>query len=149
MSSFFFLSSSACSSASLIIFSISSGVRPEEIEKIIKEAEEHAEEDRKKKELIEAKNQLDHLVYQLEKTIKEAGEKIPSDVKQEAEKAIEEAKKAIETATDIEQVRRITDRVLQVSSKLGTTLYGEAGKSAGSEKKGREDDGEVEAKPVD
>lgn len=128
---------------------ISSGLTPEEIEKIIKEAEEHAEEDRKKKELIEAKNQLDHLVYQLEKTIKEVGDKIPGDIKQEAEKTIEEARKTIETATDIEQVRGVTDRVLQVSSKLGTTLYGEVGKSTGGDKKDQEGDGEVEAKPVD
>ncbi len=128
---------------------ISSGLTPEEIERIIKEAEEHAEEDRKKKELIEAKNQLDQLVYGIEKTLREAGDKLPADLKEEAQKLVEEAKKVIETATDIDQVKNMTDRVMNLSQRIGTAIYGEAGKGAGSQKKDEGGEGEVEAKPVD
>ncbi|NPA32815.1 MAG: molecular chaperone DnaK [Aquificae bacterium] len=127
---------------------ISSGLTPEEIERIIKEAEQHAEEDKRKKELIEAKNQLDQLVYQLERTLKEAGDKLPPELKQEAQKAVDEAKKVIETATDIEEVRRMTQRITEVSAKVGEVLYKEAGKTQ-QDKKDEGGEGEVEAKPVD
>ena len=128
---------------------ISSGLTPEEIERIIKEAEEHAEEDRKKKELIEAKNQLDQLVYGIEKTLKEAGDKLPADLKEEAQKLVEEAKKVIETATEIDQVKNMTDRIMSLSQRIGTAIYGEAGKGTGTQKKDEGGEGEVEAKPVD
>ena len=126
---------------------ISSGLTPEEIERIIREAEEHAEEDRKKKELIEAKNQLDHLVYGIERTLREAGDKIPANLKEEAQKLVEEAKRVIQTATDIQEVRQMTDRVMNLSQRIGTAIYGEVGKGTQGRSEGGE--GEVEAKPVD
>lgn len=126
---------------------ISSGLTPEEIERIIREAEEHAEEDRKKKELIEAKNQLDQLVYGIERTLREAGDKIPSNLKEEAQRLVEEAKTVIQTATDIEQVRQMTNRVMNLSQRIGTAIYGEVGK--GTQRDSESGEGEVEAKPVD
>jgi len=125
---------------------ISSGLTPEEIERIIKEAEEHAEEDRRKKELVEARNELDQLLYQLEKTLKEAGDKVPEELKREAEGLIAEAKKVMETATSAEEIRRTTQKVTEFSSKLASHLYKE--QPAGEKKEGG-DEGEVEAKPVD
>ncbi|NPB07021.1 MAG: molecular chaperone DnaK [Aquificae bacterium] len=126
---------------------ISSGLTPEEIERIIKEAEEHAEEDRRKKELVEAKNELDHLLYQLEKVLKESGDKLPEELKREAEAVVAEAKKTLETAQSAEEVRQVTKKVLAVSEKIGKTLYGQQPTSYKKEEGG--DEGEVEAKPVD
>ncbi len=120
----------------------SSGLTQEEIEKMVKEAEAHAEEDRKKKELIETKNQLDQLVYNLEKIVNENKEKLPEDQVKEAQKVIEEAKKVIAEAQDIEQIKATMDKVLQTSSKIGSKIYEGAGKQAGG-------DDVVDAKPVD
>ncbi len=127
----------------------SSGLTQEEIEKMVKEAEAHAEEDRKKKELIETKNQLDQLVYNLEKIINENKDKIPQEHVKEAQEVIEEAKKTMQEAQDIEQVKSVMDKVLQVSSKIGSQMYQEAGqqKEQGDKKEGGDD--VVDAKPVD
>ncbi len=129
----------------------SSGLTQEEIERMVKEAEAHAEEDKKKKELIETKNQLDQLVYNLEKIINEHKEKIPQDQVKEAQEVIEEAKKTLQEAQTIEQVKSVMDKVLQVSSKVGSRIYEEAGKGAGQGNKNNKEGGDdvVDAKPVD
>ena len=106
----------------------SSGLTQEEIERMIKEAQLHEEEDKKKKELIEAKNQLDQYVYNLEKVLKENRDKIPSDLISEAEKTIEEAKKVFASSQDIQEVRKTTERVLEVAGKIGGRIYQETGK---------------------
>ncbi|ADC89732.1 chaperone protein DnaK [Thermocrinis albus DSM 14484] len=121
----------------------SSGLTQEEIERIIREAQMHEEEDRKKKELIEAKNQLDQHVYHLEKVLRESRDKLPSDLVSEAEAVITEARKAIESSQQIEEVRRVTEKVLSVAGKVGSYLYQEAGKKPGG------DSGDViEGKPL-
>ena len=128
----------------------SSGLTQEEIERMVKEAEAHAEEDRKKKELIETKNQLDQLVYNLEKIINENKDKLPEDHVKEAQEVIEEAKKVIAEAQEIDQVKSVMDKVLQVSSKIGSQIYEGAGKQAGGgENKKEGGDDVVDAKPVD
>ena len=75
----------------------SSGLSKDEVEKMTKEAELHAEEDRKRKEAVESRNQLDSAIYQLEKTFKEAGDKLPAEVKAKIEPALAEAKKDLES----------------------------------------------------
>ncbi|WP_457600349.1 molecular chaperone DnaK [Hydrogenivirga sp.] len=132
----------------------SSGLTQEEIEKMVQEAEAHAEEDRKKKELIETKNQLDQLTYNLEKIINENKDKLPEEHVKEAQEAIEEAKKVMQEAQEIDQVKAVMDKVLNVSSKIGAQIYEGAGKQAGTEggeggdkKEGGDD--VVDAKPVD
>ena len=128
----------------------SSGLTQEEIEKMVKEAEAHAEEDRKKKELIETKNQLDQLVYNLEKIINENKDKIPQEHVKEAQEVIEEAKKTMQEAQNIEQVKSVMDKVLQVSSKIGSQMYQETGQQKGPESNKKEGgDDVVDAKPVD
>ena len=129
----------------------SSGLTQEEIEKMVKEAEAHAEEDKKKKELIETKNQLDQLVYNLEKTINENKDKIPEEEVKSAQQVIEEAKKAVHEEQDIAKVREMMDKVLQASSKIGAHIYESAGKEAGTDKGDKKDSGDdvVDAKPVD
>ena len=126
----------------------SSGLTQEEIERIIKEAEAHAEEDKKKKELIETRNQLDQLVYNLEKNLREYKDKIPEDLRKEAEQVVDEAKKVMQSAQEIDQLKSMMEKVLQVSSKIGTHIYQEAEKKSGGEKKEGGDD-VVDAKPVD
>ncbi len=101
----------------------SSGLTQEEIERMVKEAQLHEEEDRKKKELVEAKNQLDQHVYNLEKVLRESKDKLPADVVSEAEKAIEEAKRVFASSQDLQEVRRTTEKVLEVASKVGSHLY--------------------------
>ncbi|MDM7266971.1 MAG: molecular chaperone DnaK [Aquificaceae bacterium] len=105
----------------------SSGLTQEEIERMIKEAQMHEEEDKRKKELIEAKNQLDQHVYNLEKVLKESRDKLPSDVISEAEKTIEEAKKVFANSQDINEVRSMTEKVLEVAGKVGSHLYQDTG----------------------
>ncbi|MSU46767.1 MAG: molecular chaperone DnaK [Lacunisphaera sp.] len=99
----------------------SSGLSKEEVEKMTKEAELNAESDRKHKEAVEAKNQLDTTIYQLEKTLKEAGNKIPADVKGKFEQAIADAKKELES-NDTDRMKA----ALEVLSKTGAELYQQA-----------------------
>lgn len=103
----------------------SSGLSKDEVEKMTKEAELHAEEDRKRKESVETKNQLDSTIYQLEKTLKEAGDKLPSDKKSKIESAIAEAKKDLESA-DTARMKSAMEKL----TALGGELYAEAQKAA-------------------
>ncbi len=96
----------------------SSGLSPEEIDKMTKEAELHAEEDEKRKEAVETRNQLDSTVYQMEKMLGEAGDKLPDDKKAPIEGAIAEGKKALES-DDAEQMKAAMENL----SKLGADLY--------------------------
>jgi molecular chaperone DnaK len=109
----------------------SSGLTQEDIERIIKEAQMHEEEDRKKKELIEAKNQLDMHLYNLEKVLRENRDKLSSDLVSEAERVIQEGKKVFAESQDIDEVRRTTERVLDVAGKVGGYIYQSAGKKEG------------------
>ncbi|MCC6063500.1 MAG: molecular chaperone DnaK [Thermocrinis sp.] len=111
----------------------SSGLTQEDIERIIREAQMHEEEDRKKKELIEAKNQLDMHLYNLEKVLRENRDKLPSDLVSEAERIIQEGKKVFAESQDINEVRRTTERVLEVAGKVGGYLYQSAGKKEGGD----------------
>jgi molecular chaperone DnaK len=111
----------------------SSGLTQEDIEKIVKEAQMHEEEDRRKKELIDAKNQLDMHLYNLEKVLRENRDKLPSDIISEAEKVIQEGKKVFAESQDIDEVRRATERVLDVAGKVGGYIYQSAGKKEGGD----------------
>jgi len=103
----------------------SSGLSEEEIQKIIKEAELHAEEDRRKKELVEARNNADSLIYTTEKSLREVGDKIDEATKAEINKAIEELKKAME-GDDIEEIKRKTEALTQASHRLAEMMYARA-----------------------
>ncbi len=108
----------------------SSGLTEEEIERMVREAEAHAEEDRRKKEEIELRNQLDGLVYSVEKTLNENREKIPvSDIK-EVEEAIAEAKKVLEEKRGIDEIKRAIERVTQASHRIAQFMYQQAQASA-------------------
>jgi len=121
----------------------SSGLSKEEVEKMTKEAELNAAEDAKRKEAVEAKNQLDSTIYQLEKTIKDAGEKLPADIKGKMEAAITDAKKDLES-NDPAKMKAALENL----QKLGAELYqqtqaaaGAAGSGAGQSDAGAADAG--------
>ncbi len=112
----------------------SSGLSEEEIEKLVKEAELHAEDDKKQKELVEARNQADSLIYQTEKSIKELGDKVDATVKANIEGASEKVKKAME-GTDAEEIKKASEELMQASHKLAETMYSQAsdaGKAEGT-----------------
>ena len=118
----------------------SSGLSKEEIEKLVKEAEAHAEEDKKKKELIEARNQADTLVYSVEKSLKDMADQVDAEEKSRIEGAMEKVKKAMES-DDIDAIKAAQEELTQASHKLAEAMYAKAsakGETAGA---GAEDDG--------
>jgi molecular chaperone DnaK len=110
----------------------SGGLSEADIQKMIKEAEAHAEEDRRRKELVEARNQADAAIYSTEKALKEAEGKIPTDVKKQVEQAIAEAKQSL-TAENAQTIRQATERLQQVASKIGDALNRAASQGAGGQ----------------
>jgi len=103
----------------------SSGLSKEEIERLVKDAELHAEEDKKKKELVEARNSADALIYSTEKSIKDLGDKVDAGTKSKVESGISDLKKAIE-GNDAEEIRRLSESLTQVSHKLAEAMYKQA-----------------------
>jgi molecular chaperone DnaK len=103
----------------------SSGLSEEEIENLIKDAELHAEEDKSKRELVDARNMADSLIYSTEKSIKEIGDKLDESTKEDINRAIENLKKAME-GEDTEEIKRLADELTQASHKLAETMYAKA-----------------------
>ncbi len=112
----------------------SSGLNEEEIDKMVKEAEMHAEEDKKKKELIDVKNKADSLVYSTEKSLKDFNDKISEDEKKSIEESIEKAKKTVESGTK-EEIEKAMEELATKSHKLAEEAY----KKAQSEQKAQDD----------
>jgi molecular chaperone DnaK len=106
----------------------SSGLSEAEIQKLVRDAEAHAEEDKKKKELIETRNQADSMAYSVEKNIKEYGEKIDASEKARIEDAIAKVRKAIE-GDDIDAIKRAQEELTNVSHKLAEAMYAKASAS--------------------
>ncbi|HNQ18086.1 MAG TPA: molecular chaperone DnaK [Smithellaceae bacterium] len=100
----------------------SSGLTEEEIQKLMREAEQHAEEDKRRKELIEARNQADSMIYSVEKNIKEFGDKIDASEKSRIEDAINKTKKAME-GDDIQAIKKAQDELMSASHKLAEAMY--------------------------
>ncbi|MDJ0780396.1 MAG: molecular chaperone DnaK [Desulfosarcinaceae bacterium] len=103
----------------------SSGLTQEEIEKAVKEAELHAEEDKAKKDLIEARNHADALIYNTEKSLKDLGDKVDADTRAKVEAAIEPLRKAME-GDDAAEIKRLSDELTQASHKVAEAMYQQA-----------------------
>ena len=114
-----------------ITITASSGLNEAEVEKMRREAELHADEDKKRKELIEAKNNADNAVYTAEKALRDYGEKIPADTRSKVEAEVANVKKAME-GSDVESMKRATDQLFQVVQQIGATMYQESGPQAGA-----------------
>jgi len=108
----------------------SSGLTKEEIEAAEKEAELHAEDDRKKKELVEARNTADSLIYSTEKSIKDLGDKVDEETQTKVAAAIEPLKKAME-GDDPEEIKRLSEELTQASHKLAEAMYQQAAAEGG------------------
>jgi len=104
----------------------SSGLSEEEIEKMVKDAELHAEEDRKAKEMIEARNEADSLIYSTEKSLKEFGDKVSDSDKSAIENAEKELKTALE-GDNVEEIRQKMEALKQASYKLAEEMYKQSG----------------------
>ena len=100
----------------------SSGLSEQEIEKLVKEAEAHAEEDKRKRELVEARNQADSMIYSVEKNIGEFGDKIDAGEKSRIEEAIAGLKKAME-GDDIVAIKAAEEKLTTASHKLAEAMY--------------------------
>ena len=133
-----------------------SALPKDDIEKMVRDAEEYAEEDRKRREEAEVRNQADSLVYQTEKFLGENEDKVPEDIKSEVREALAEVKKALES-NDTEAIKTASERAAQVSQKMGTAIYQQAqaqqassqSESADGSSSSQDDDEVVEAEIVD
>jgi len=135
-----------------ITITASSGLSKEEVERLQREAEMHASEDEKKRQEIEARNMADNLAYTAERTIREQGDKVPSDLKEELEGKIAAVKTAL-SGSDTEQVNRAAQELSETMQKVGAAVYGQAGEGAppppggeqaGTGESGAGDEGTVE-----
>ena len=114
-----------------ITITASSNLTEEEINKAVKEAEANAEEDKKRREFIETKNNADNLIYQMEKQVKENGDKLPEEDKTKLNEAIEKAKKDVES-TDVEVVKKATEELTNVANDVFARMYQNASANAQS-----------------
>jgi molecular chaperone DnaK len=103
----------------------SSGLSEQEIQNLVKDAELHAEEDKKKRELVDARNMADSLIYSTEKSIKELGDKVDASTKGDVDRAIEKLKKAME-GDDAQVIKRLSDELTQTSHKIAEMMYSRA-----------------------
>ena len=105
-----------------ITISGSTALSDDEVDRMVKDAESHAEEDKKHKDEIEVRNQVDSLAYSTEQTLKDLGEKVPADQKKAAEDAVTEARKALD-GQDVDAIRAAGDKLQEVGHKLAEVVY--------------------------
>jgi len=117
----------------------------EEIDKMMKEAEAHKEEDDKKKEIADAKNDAEQVIFMTEKAIKDLGDKVSDKDKEEAEELIEKTKKAIE-GEDVDKIKDAKDELLKKANEFASKVYEEAAKQNKTEESSEEDKEEKEDK---
>ena len=129
----------------------SSGLTKEEIEKMKKDAEMHAEEDKKNREIAETKNQAEALIYSTEKTLRDFADKIKDELKKELEAKVADLKKANESG-DIEIIKKSLQELSLAAQKVGSEIYqqkGQAGEQAAGESQGGQEGGEDKDKPIE
>jgi molecular chaperone DnaK len=129
-----------------ITITASSGLASEEVERMRQEAELHATEDKARRDLIEAKNTADNSVYGVEKVLKDLGDKVPEDIKNEVQAAVDEVKRAKE-GEDEPAIRKAVDALSQVVQKVGSAAYGPAAEQTGEPVDPQEPTGEDPVEP--
>jgi len=127
-----------------------SSLPEEDIERMVREAEEHAEEDKKRREAAEARNNAEQLAYSVEKILKDNDEKLPDDVKSEVQTDLDALKSAL-AGDDDEAVQKAADTLAASQTKLGEALYqsGEESPAEGGESESVDDESIVDAEVVD
>jgi molecular chaperone DnaK len=126
-----------------ITITASSGLSEAEVENMRKEAESHAEEDRKRKDIIEARNQADNMAYAAEKALKDFGDKVPADLKSEIQASVTEVRSKAQ-GESVEEIKQATDALGQLIQKIGASAYQgqpEAAPGAGPEQPGTTEPG--------
>jgi molecular chaperone DnaK len=127
-----------------ITITSSSGLSKEEVEKMAKEAESHAAEDKEQRDQIEARNSLDGMVYNIEKMLKDSGDKVAAADKTDVESALAEAKKTLEGTASASELRAAQEKLTQASHKLAEAMYkassAQAGPPPGAAASGRPSD---------
>ena len=115
-----------------IVITASSGLSKEEVERMQREAESHAEEDRRRREEVETKNAADTLAYTADKTLREQGDKVPSDLRQQTEEKIAALRAALQ-GSDIGQIQRSMQELSEALQRGGAAVYQQAGPPPGAE----------------
>jgi molecular chaperone DnaK len=117
-----------------ITITASSGLSKEEVDRLVREAEQHAAEDRRRKEEAEARNQADTVAYSAEKTLRELGDKVPGNMRSEVERHVAAVREALK-GSDIEAIKRTTRELSEVLQRMGASVYQQqtAGPGQGSE----------------
>lgn len=131
-----------------ITITSSSGLSKEEIEKMKTEAASHEEEDKKKKDLIDAKNSAENLVYTAEKALKDAGDKVPENDKKEIETKIAEVKEAAKSE-DVEKIKTATDALSEIIQKIGQAMYQKTEPKKDTNEESKTEEPKAEEKPED
>ena len=107
----------------------SSGLADDDIERLVREAEEHAQEDERRRELVEVRNQADSLAYSAEKLLREQGEQVPQELKDEVEQAVKHVREVVDSE-DISVIRAAVDQLNAALSRLGEAVYSKPGEQA-------------------
>jgi len=123
-----------------VTITATSGLAKDEVEKLVRDAQAHAEEDRRNRERIETRNEADNLAYQAEKALRDAGDKVPADVKSDVEQKVAAVKDALKT-DDTEKIKSAADALRQSSKKIGEAMY-KADQAAQAESQGGQPEGE-------
>jgi molecular chaperone DnaK len=105
-----------------VTITATSGLAKDEVEKLVRDAQAHAEEDRRNRERIETRNEADNLAYQAEKALRDAGDKVPADVKSDVEQKVAAVKDALKT-DDTEKIKSAAEALRQSSTKIGEAMY--------------------------
>jgi molecular chaperone DnaK len=114
-----------------ITITATSHLSDEEIERMVNEAKEHAEEDKKKRALVDAKNNADSLIYSTEKLMKEVGDKVPEDMKKNIEEQVKVLRKSLES-DNADQIKKETEKLQNLQNELSQRLYAQAGAGPGA-----------------
>ncbi|PPS72600.1 MULTISPECIES: molecular chaperone DnaK [Streptomyces] len=129
-----------------------SALPKDDIDRMMREAEQYAEEDRERREAAETRNQAEQLVYQTENFLRENGDRVPADTKSEVESAVAEAKERLEQQADTAALRAAVEKLASVSQKMGQAMYAQAAQQAPAEEPHgapRDEEGVVDAEIVD
>jgi molecular chaperone DnaK len=120
-----------------ITITASTNLSKDEVDRLVNEAQKHEADDRKKRELVDARNEADALIYNIEKTMRDLGEKVPGDVRGRIESSINALKQTL-NSNDPAAIRRAMDELRQASLKLGEQMYGQqpGGPAAGGPQPG-------------
>src|SRR5256885_1612022 len=125
-----------------VTITASSGLAKDEVDKLVRDAQAHAEEDRRNRERIETRNEADNLAYQSDKAVRDAGDKLPADVKADVEEKIKALQDALKT-DDTDKIKAAAEALRQSSTKIGEALY-----KADQAAQAQSPDGQTEQEPA-